>query len=379
MRLNIAVPETQVKKPMLDAALEAVTRLDTDLLRAGNVPDFRNVVHRLRWRPEPKGAECFDHAEKVVGRGWGDCDDLAPYYAASLRVSGEDPRARAEVIRTGPKRWHAIVRRSDGRIEDPSLAAGMPSPEGIRAAVLPTMAELTNSVSGVDVQLPHLAARPRFDADGYHIGWDARADIPWIHTASEFDTAMAALHSAPVASQAVVGALRHGADIGYVSGLVDEAVLRRAEVMADILSGVPPIELRGVYEDEEIVSGQEQAVGFLDDLANIASKVISFVPGVGPMVSLGIDAARGVAKGIDAANKAGAASQQNAAAQAGMRAAQNAAKRAAANMQAKRNAEARAAGGGVAPGPMPHAVERSVALSPAARGFRITPEGVFWG
>lgn len=367
MRLNIAVPENQVKKPMLDAALEAVTRLDTDLLKAGNVPDFRHVVHRLRWKPEPKGAECFDHAEKVIVRGWGDCDDLAPYYAASLRACGEDPRARAEVIRTGPKRWHAIVRRGDGRIEDPSLAAGMPAPEGIRAATLPTMAELTNSVSGVEVQLPHLAARPRFDADGYHVGWDARADIPWIHTAGEYDAAMAALHSAPVASQAVVGALRHGADIGYASGMVDESVLRRAEIMADILSGVRPIELLGMYPEEEILSGEEQAVGFLDDLANIASKVVSFIPGVGPIASLAIDAGRGIAKAASGGNKPPVAVPPQA-----MNIASDVARRAAA--QTKK----RFAGGG-APSVTPHAVERSVALSPAARGFRITPDGVFWG
>lgn len=368
MRLNIAVPENQVKKPMLDAALEAVTRLNTDLLKAGNVPDFRQVVHRLRWRPEPKGAECFDHAERVVGRGWGDCDDLAPYYAASLRHSGEDPRALAEVVRTGPKRWHAVVRRGDGTIEDPSLAAGMPAPEGIRAATLPTMAELTNSVSGVEVQLPHLAARPRFDADGYHIGWDARADIPWIHGPRPYDAAMAALHSAPMASQAVVGALRHGADIGYVSGMVDEAVLRRAEIMADILSGVPPVELLGAYPEDEIVSGQEQAVGFLDDLANIASKVVSFIPGVGPIASLAIDAGRGIAK----AASGGGAKPMPVPPQA-MNIANDVAQRAFAKGRAMKG------GGSQSPRVAPHAVERSVALSPAARGFRITPDGVFWG
>mgnify|MGYP003525212302 CR=1 FL=1 len=38
MRLMIAIPEANVKKPVLDGALEAVTRLNEDLIRSGASP-----------------------------------------------------------------------------------------------------------------------------------------------------------------------------------------------------------------------------------------------------------------------------------------------------------------------------------------------------
>jgi hypothetical protein len=42
-----------------------------------------------------------------------------------LRNSGEDPRAKAAVYETGPHRYHAIVVRGDGMVEDPSVKLGM--------------------------------------------------------------------------------------------------------------------------------------------------------------------------------------------------------------------------------------------------------------
>ena len=80
---------------------------------------------RVRWKPEPPGDEHFDLSTTVAKRGWGDCDDLAPWRAAELRVTGQDPEAYSYVYPSGPHRWHAIVRRGDGSDEDPSRAAGM--------------------------------------------------------------------------------------------------------------------------------------------------------------------------------------------------------------------------------------------------------------
>jgi hypothetical protein len=127
VELRIAIPEEEVKAPVLDAGLEVTTRLDEDLIAAGKVPMFRDASpgSAIVWKPEPPGAEHFDHAARVLARGNGDCDDLAPWHAASLRQSGEDPGARAIVYQSGPNRWHAVVRRSDGSIDDPSLEAGM--------------------------------------------------------------------------------------------------------------------------------------------------------------------------------------------------------------------------------------------------------------
>src|SRR5262245_53396081 len=120
MRVNVAIPEAHVTQPVLDAALEAVTRLNEQLIQSGH-PTFKQALPTgIKWKPEPPGSEHFDHAGIVAHRGWGDCDDLAPWHAASLRVTGEDKGANAIVVPSGPNRWHAVVRRSNGAIDDPS-------------------------------------------------------------------------------------------------------------------------------------------------------------------------------------------------------------------------------------------------------------------
>lgn len=75
---------------------------------------FLTIPMCLQWRG--RDGHC--------SQGAGDCDDLACWRAAELRVSGEDSGARAEPLRrTGG--WHVIVRRSDGAAEDPSRILGM--------------------------------------------------------------------------------------------------------------------------------------------------------------------------------------------------------------------------------------------------------------
>lgn len=334
MRLNIAIPEENVSKPVLDAALESLTRLNEDLIRQGRIPPFREVQGFVRWQKEPPGQEHFDHGERVLARRWGDCDDLAPWHAASLRVSGIDPGAFAEVKRSGPRTWHAIVRRSDGRIEDPSLASGMPAPKGIRPAVLASMAELSGvSVSGDAVAMPLIAARPVFDRHGEVCGWDARADIPWHHSPSDFgqDVAMATLHRAGVPEQALVGALRGGAHLAELSELVSPDVVDRALAIADAIEGAEFEELEQMYGPDHAEASSIIVGDFFGDLANIASKVVSFVPGIGPIASMAIDAGKGIVDSVQAGEK------QKAAQKAAMRAAKAKAKK------KKKKAAARAA------------------------------------
>jgi hypothetical protein len=288
MEIAIAVPEGHVTKPVLDGALEGVTRLNESLLEAGTVPTFREVVHQVRWRPEPPGAERFDHAAKVLGRGHGDCDDLAPWHAASLRVTGEDPGANAVVYQSGPKRWHAVVQRSDGRIEDPSREAGMGSGvSGVAGAVFAPMHHAA-VVGGAYVVRPELAVRPTGRG-----GWEARVDIPWNWTPGESpaDVALTTLHQTPVAAQAVVGACRAAVRLGEESGYAFDEHLDRVDCLADAIEGWDFQDLAEVYGDEEA----EEVLGIVGSLfggiANIARKVASnplvqtastFVPGVGP-------------------------------------------------------------------------------------------------
>jgi hypothetical protein len=309
MRLNIAIPEEHVAKPILDAALESVTRLNQDMLKSGTVPTFTDALPAVRWRPEPPGGECFDHAARVLGRGWGDCDDLAPWHAASLRETGVDPGAHAVVRRSGPKRWHAVVRRSDGNIEDPSYAAGMRVPAGARAPTLPTMSSLSGIDGDVEVAQPQLALRPLYDRDSEVVGYDARVDIPWHHADSDFrkDVASVVLRRAPVADQAVCGALRGGAWVAEASGLVHPAVVGRLLAMSDLVEGADYEHLVRTYGPEEAEQVISVIGSFWDTFTDIASKVVSFVPGIGPIASAAIDAAHGGVKAIQAAEAENAA------------------------------------------------------------------------
>jgi hypothetical protein len=126
MRIRVTVPEEHVSPEVIDPVLEAVTRLNEAMIENGDTPTASALVDAgATWKPEPPGDEMFDHGGTIAERGWGDCDDWAPLRAAELRQSGEDPQATARVIPSGPNTYHAIVERSDGSIDDPSIAAGM--------------------------------------------------------------------------------------------------------------------------------------------------------------------------------------------------------------------------------------------------------------
>lgn len=74
------------------------------------------------YRREPKGREWWESAADALsvtsGRS-GDCEDLAAFRAAELRVY-EDDFAHVKVIRTSRGTFHAIVEHEDGTLEDPS-------------------------------------------------------------------------------------------------------------------------------------------------------------------------------------------------------------------------------------------------------------------
>lgn len=305
MRVNVAVPEAHVTPPVLDAALEATTRLNETLLRKGVVPTFRSAVERVRWKPEPPGDEHFDHAAVVLGRGWGDCDDLAPWHAASLRATGEDPGAEAFVHKSGPNRWHAVVRRSDGSVDDPSKEAGMGQTNGVIGGALPLMMQPSSVVGSVGSYIvrPQLALRPVTDRQGQVEAWQARADLPW-HWApgrSPSDIAMVSLHASPVSSQAVVGACQGLIELGEAND-VDEDILDRAAAIADGCEGASYEDLEDEYGPEHAAAASQLVGSFFKkfgrtlkrtmkpkSLLNLATKGIRFVPGVGPVASIALE------------------------------------------------------------------------------------------
>lgn len=107
-----------------DAALEGHTQVNEEKLRRNpSLPPiytsgvgYRTEGNRSTWKL----------ADEVYTSGVGDCEALSTWRAAELRVSGEDPDARARTYRTGSSKFHAVVQLGDGRIEDPSLILGMP-------------------------------------------------------------------------------------------------------------------------------------------------------------------------------------------------------------------------------------------------------------
>lgn len=117
MRVTIPVladPQT------LRALLVGLVAASERQIREGNLPELYRAG--IVYRREPRGVEVWQTARVTARRGLGDCEDLAIYRAAELRVQGID--ATAVVMRTRTAgQLHAVVRWPDGAIEDPSRIA----------------------------------------------------------------------------------------------------------------------------------------------------------------------------------------------------------------------------------------------------------------
>ena len=84
----------------------------------------------VRYATQPGGCERFLTVPKILAAGSGDCDQLAPWRAAELRVR-EGIQALPEVRRMSDKLWHVYVRMPNGAVEDISAHLGMPVPESL--------------------------------------------------------------------------------------------------------------------------------------------------------------------------------------------------------------------------------------------------------
>jgi len=110
----------------IESALEAhVGACERDLTAQPQRPLYRaGVVYDRR-----DADERWQLPAETAARGRGDCEDLASWRVAELRRAGERD-ARVIVKRTSPTVLHAMVRRANGRIEDPSRRLGMARPDG---------------------------------------------------------------------------------------------------------------------------------------------------------------------------------------------------------------------------------------------------------
>lgn len=115
MQMNANLPDSPL---ILEAVLEGFVQAAAAEIAAGLVPPYPEPP--VRYVEESAGSEVWKLPHQVLADGQGDCEDLCFWEAAGMRVLGEDPTATVKLIKTGPKKLHAIVLRSDGSISDPS-------------------------------------------------------------------------------------------------------------------------------------------------------------------------------------------------------------------------------------------------------------------
>lgn len=136
MRATLNIPEV-LSYHGFDAALRGLQGIAEAEIAQGVIPPIYDSG--VIYQREPIGSEHWLAPSGVLGRGAGDCEDLAAWRAGELVVTGEDPNARAVVVQTGPKTWHAVVAREDGTFEDPSAMLGMRSAAGLSSPVAFTL------------------------------------------------------------------------------------------------------------------------------------------------------------------------------------------------------------------------------------------------
>lgn len=280
MRIRLGVSpdiDTETMGEAINAALEASAISQVPLLANGKIPDIRDAIEagKVKWKPEPPGDEHFDDAKTVLRRGWGDCDDLAPWLAASLRASGEKPDATPFVYQSGPRRWHAVVDDGEGHTLDPSRWAGM----GKKA-----------SVSG-DFGLVGAVWAPMFEdqlAIAVHPhtqGWAGRVDIPDETLPLSWSTI--AHHLSPRA--AAISAIQGACGWSEIAGDLHEDDIARLQGLETLLL------TNGDVEAAADALGDDY-VGFLPMLAPaaaqlaapMANQLLSRIPGMGMMNVPGI-------------------------------------------------------------------------------------------
>ncbi len=270
MRVKLAIPEQHLtdaeRKDALDAALESVTRATEPLVARKLVPTAMTAIRagKLKWKPEPPGDEHFDLPFTTLARGWGDCDDLAPHHAASLRATGEDPGARAIVQKSGPNRWHAVVERSSGSIDDPSRAAGMGS--GVNGAGGYVGAGSPIWLPMNEKQLT-VAAYPL--RRGPRPGFLARVDLP----DHGLDWHWSNMFAAPTVQGAVIGAVQTARAMAYGAHEVRDRDLHVLGALQALMSGCGPDELADEMDGAGVVG--------VDSVLGDAMQVGSFLSSVG--------------------------------------------------------------------------------------------------
>jgi hypothetical protein len=103
--------------------LEGLTRANVQVMGATSVPSLYGSG--VKWSLGDIAPLPLAHT--IAKRGRGACGPIAAWRAAELRRAGEAARVAVRPSSSGVSgRWHAVVVRGDGSIEDPSERLGMP-------------------------------------------------------------------------------------------------------------------------------------------------------------------------------------------------------------------------------------------------------------
>ena len=252
MRIRLAIPDHLVTPQALEAALEATALANQEAIVRGEVEPLTEAISRgVRWKPEPfTDGEHFDLAEVVSQRGWGDCDDLAPWLAGELRATGEDPDAVPRVYQSGPGRWHVVVQTGDGEILDPSRWAGM----GKRSAKVSGCAD---GVCGAIARPFAHAGRGAIAVMPHQGQFWARCDVPYPDSHQHLASHARSRDPERAIARAINGAFACGEVVG--------ADCEGLDLVGTILLG----------DDDEL-----EEVGFLPALAALAPAGISLAKGL---------------------------------------------------------------------------------------------------
>lgn len=100
--------------------LDALTRTNRAFLSSGKYPPL--LESGVRYRREPRGMEIWSPVPVVLSRGYGDCEDLACWYAAETAGT---PHIIQRRRRGGGLLFHIVTRLPDDRLIDPSKILGM--------------------------------------------------------------------------------------------------------------------------------------------------------------------------------------------------------------------------------------------------------------
>jgi hypothetical protein len=121
------------KVAVLTALLEALILADSLMLRTDSSLPFLYDAG-VRYEAEELGDDDWRDVLAILDHAGGDCEDLASWRVADLRVRLSEPSARPHVTSSqvvhpteGPYTlYHIQVLRADGSVEDPSKLLGMP-------------------------------------------------------------------------------------------------------------------------------------------------------------------------------------------------------------------------------------------------------------